>query len=94
VRLESRGYRPQLPALPHSWDFSTWPSSVFAGNGQRAKYLFRVHRSAMLAAGACARIGRTIVFIGEGYARFLRKGAVRIEGFEIAATKFHRDRET
>lgn len=75
------------PALPHSWDFSTWPASVFPGNGGRAKYLFRAHRSALVAAGACARVGRTIVFLGEGYARFLRKGVSRIEGYEVAALR-------
>jgi hypothetical protein len=77
----------ESPALPHSWDFSTWPASVFPGSGARAKYLFRIHRSELLAAGACARVGRTIVFLGEGYARFLRKGAARVAGFEVNARR-------
>lgn len=75
------------PALPHSWDFSTWPASVFPGSGGRAKYLFRMHRSALVTAGACTRIGRTIVFLGEGYSRFLRKGVGRVSGFEISARR-------
>jgi hypothetical protein len=73
--------------LPHSWDFQTWPSLVFPGSAQRAKYLFRMHRGELLAAGACARVGRVIVFFGDGYSRFLRKRAVRVPGYSVAANR-------
>jgi hypothetical protein len=70
-------------SLPHSWDFSSWPQSVFPGNGKRAKYLFRTWKRDLLADGAVARVGRVMVFFGDGYARFLRKGVRRIPAYLI-----------
>jgi hypothetical protein len=72
-------------SLPHSWDIQTWPASVFPGSPARARYLFRMHRRELLAEGACARVGRVIVFFGDRYSRFLRKRAVRVLDFTIAA---------
>jgi hypothetical protein len=46
-----------------------------------------MHRGELLAAGACARVGRVIVFFGDGYSRFLRKRAVRVPGYSVAANR-------
>ncbi len=73
--------------LPHSWDFTSWPPSVYPGNTRRAKYLFRVSQRELLVEGACARVGRSIVFFGAQYARFLRKRAARVPDFAIAANR-------
>jgi len=71
--------------LPHSWDFSSWPTFVYPGNGKRGKYLYREHQRELLAEGACTRIGRTLVFFGAGYGKFLKKRAVLVPDFNIAA---------
>ena len=73
--------------LPHSWSFSNWPVTVFPGDERRAKYLFRTSQRDLLAEGACARIGRAIVFCGEQYSRYLRKRAARIPDFTIAPNR-------
>ena len=73
--------------LPHSWDFTSWPPSVYPGNTRRAKYLFRVSQRELLVEGACARVGRSIVFFGEQYGKFLRKRAARVPDFVIAANR-------
>jgi hypothetical protein len=72
-------------SLPHSWDFNTWPPSVFPGDGKRGKYLFRMSQRDLLAEGACARVGRCVVFFGAGYSRFLKKHASRVPDFAITA---------
>jgi len=73
------------PSLEHSWDFSTWPKGVYPGDGVRAKYIFRVHQRELLAEGACARVGRTIVFFGAGYSRFLQRLTANVPGYRNGA---------
>jgi hypothetical protein len=75
------------PPLPHSWGLPDWPPSVFPGDVARARYLFRMNQRDLLAEGACARIGRSIVFFGEQYNKFLRKRAARVPDYEIAANQ-------
>lgn len=74
-------------SLPHSWGFDSWPASVWPNDAKRARYLFRTAQRELLAETACSRIGRSIVFFGAGYSRFLTKRAARVPGFEIPANR-------
>lgn len=74
--------RSATTALPHSWDFSCWPAGVFPGDTDRAKYLFRSNQRDLLAEGACARVGRTIVFFGVQYDRWLQRRRANVPGFK------------
>lgn len=77
------------PQLPHSWSLDRWPESIFPGDTQRAKYLLRAHRRALVEAGCVARIGRTLVVFGAPYRKWLERRAARelVPGFEIAANR-------
>jgi hypothetical protein len=44
-----------------------------------------MYRRELLAERACARVGRVIVFFGDGYSRFLRKRTVCVPDYSIAA---------
>ncbi len=76
--------------IPHSWLLARWDSDaahVAPGSAKKAKYLFRMHRDELLAAGAVARVGRDIIFFGAQYDRFLRRNASRVPDYEIAANR-------
>jgi len=73
--------------LPHSWSIDDWPPGAFPGSPARGRYLVRMYRREMLQAGALARVGRSLIVIGERYGRFLEKRAARVPDFEIAANR-------
>jgi hypothetical protein len=85
---------PPAAVLPHSWMFSTWPPGVAPGDEARAKYLFRVFKRELIAAGAVSRVGRQIIFLGHGYARFLATQISRVDNFEIEMVRVNRSRRT
>jgi hypothetical protein len=77
-----------VPNLPHSWEISTWPEGVYPSNGdpeetrRRAQWLVRANRSQLMAEGALSRVGKSLVILGAGYARFLQRQACRVTEYE------------
>jgi hypothetical protein len=70
-------------ALPHSWDLATWPPHVWPGSADRARYVVRMHRRELHAFGGLTRIGKTLVFLGAGYAKWLRSNAPRVVAYDV-----------
>jgi hypothetical protein len=70
--------------LPHSWAIENWPADVFPNNSTKGRYLVRMHRDELLACGALSRVGRTLIVLGDGYNKWLRKKAGRVPGYSIA----------
>lgn len=62
---------------PHSWDLKHWPEHVYPHTRGRARYLVRMHKLELIAAGALARVGREFVFPGAQYTRWLQREATR-----------------
>jgi hypothetical protein len=83
---------PAATPLPHSWLFSNWPAGVAPGGESRGRYLFRVFKRELIAAGAITRIGRQVVFLGAGYARFLESRIGEVDGYEIQMNRVRRAR--
>ena len=73
--------------LPHSWNLSAWPSEVYPGSSDKARYLVRAQRDSLVREGALVRVGRELVIIGDRYARWLQKGAARVAEFECPANR-------
>lgn len=80
------------PILPHSWAIEKWPESVFPHTTDRGRYVVRMHRRELEAAGALTRVGRQLVILGAEYSRWLqsRKPKV-IEHPEIAPNRLRRE---
>jgi hypothetical protein len=60
---------------PHSWDIATWPTEVWPHEKKRAQWIARAYRKELIAAGAMSRVGKTLVFIGAPYTRWLERRA-------------------
>ncbi len=82
---------PKAAPLPHSWPVSDWPPGVYPGRANSARWLVRSHRDELMACGALVRVGRELVVLGEGFARFLARKIDRVEGFEIAPNAERRE---
>ncbi len=74
---------------PHSWDTEHWPSHVWPHSGMRARYVVRTFRNELLLAGAMARVGRELVFIGVDYNRWLqtRRSKAAASKFTVPANR-------
>jgi hypothetical protein len=70
--------------IPHSWTIDTWPVGVYPGSPSRARYIFRMHREALLTQGAVARVGRDLVFFGSNYHKWLERQRSNVADFKIA----------
>jgi hypothetical protein len=68
-------------SLPHSWSINDWPVGVHPNRSSTARYLVRAHKDELLAVGALTRVGRELVILGEGYARFLARQMQTVPGF-------------
>ncbi len=68
--------------LPHSWLIEDWPREVVPGNADRGRYLVRMHRRELEAAGALSRVGRQLVVLGEPYSRWLQSRARHVAEFQ------------
>lgn len=64
-----------------SWDLEHWPADVYPHSESRARYLVRAYRDELIRAGALTRVGRELVVMGDGYARFLKERTVNVPGF-------------
>jgi hypothetical protein len=74
-------------SIPHSWTLQGWPQDVYPNSETRARYVFRMHKAELLAAGAVARVGRDLVFFGTNYHRWLEKKRGDVIGYDIAANR-------
>ena len=79
--------KPAGSTLPHDWTYETWPPDVYPYNKARARHMVKANRDKLLAAHALTRIGREIVVLGAGYARWLASNAKRVTEYEIAANR-------
>jgi hypothetical protein len=84
---------PAALPLPHSWTLGAWPEGVAPGSESRARYLFRMHKRELIACGALTRIGRQVIFLGNGYARFLQNRIDWVDGFDIPMNAVRRARK-
>jgi hypothetical protein len=67
--------------VPHSWEFETWPDSYWPHDQKRAEWIARAYRKELIEAGALTRVGKTLVFIGAGYAKWLAKRSRHVTEF-------------
>jgi hypothetical protein len=75
------------PTLAHSWTLENWPSDVFPNDTERARYVVRMHKAELLAAGAIARVGRQLVFFGANYQRWMETKRADVPNFKIAPNR-------
>jgi hypothetical protein len=74
--------------IPHSWSLEDWPGNVYPCRASKARYIVRIHRNELVAAGALTRIGRDLVVLGAGYSAWLAKQSARASAdFEIAPNR-------
>jgi hypothetical protein len=85
----SRG-KPHLAGK--SWAIKDWPSDIFPGSPTRGRTLVRCHRNDLVAAGALARVGRTLVVLGPQFERWLQRGVPKAlaEAFPVPANERRR----
>lgn len=76
------------PLLPHSWAIEKWPEHVFPHTTDRGRYLVRMNRRELEAAGVLTRVGRQLVVLGAEYSRWLQSRKVKVADYpEIAANR-------
>ena len=75
--------------IPHSWDLKSWPPEVFPGTSDRARWLLRAYRNELIASGALARTGKTLVVIARGYSKWLDKRVAHVTSFESNNPHLH-----
>jgi hypothetical protein len=73
--------------MPHSWSICHWPENVFPNSVSRARYLVRVHKLDLIAAGALVRVGRELVVIGVKYGRWLERRGAEVVACEPNVTR-------
>jgi len=78
VSKRTRGESPE----PRSWDFDTWPETVWPNDPERARWVVRSNRRDLIAEGAITRIGKRVVILGRGYSNWLSRGADRVNQFD------------
>ena len=82
-----RSTRQIAELVPHSWSITDWPSTVFPNSADRAKYLVRVNRRALIAEGALSRAGRALVVFGGPFARWLQGQQHRVPEYRSGAAR-------
>jgi hypothetical protein len=73
--------------LPHDWTIKNWPRDVYPYDGIKARHLLRINQAKLLAAGALTRIGREIVVLGAGYAKWMASNAPRVTEYVPAPNR-------
>ena len=80
--------RPTIKAsIPHSWAITSWPPEVYPGGESRGRYIVRMHKADLIAAGALARVGRDLVIMGAAYERWLQRRRADVPDYEIAPNR-------
>jgi hypothetical protein len=74
---------PKAESLPHSWPINDWPQHVYPNRPSSGRYLVRAYRDELISAGALTRIGRELVVLGDGYARFLARRSDKVNEYPI-----------
>ena len=69
---------------PHSWDLEHWPAYVWPHTRSRARYLIRMCKRQLIAAGALCRVGRQFVLLGAAYSRWLQTHGSHAARYDIA----------
>jgi hypothetical protein len=80
-RRELREEGSDLAAVPHSWDYATWPKGVWPHDAKRAQWVVKSHRQELVAAGALSRVGKTIIILGRPWVRWVERGVVNVSQF-------------
>lgn len=75
------------PGISPSWSIESWPSHVFPGTPQRARYVLRAHRAELITCGALARVGKELIVLGDRYQRWLERHTADVMGFDIAPNR-------
>jgi hypothetical protein len=70
------------PEIPHSWGLATWPPGVWPNKSEPARWVLRANRRELIASGALARTGKSLVVLGRGYARWLSQRAAEVEDYQ------------
>lgn len=78
---------PSAAQAPHSWDLEHWPTSVYPHSENRARYLIRSQKDALVAAGALARVGRELIVMGDRYTKWLQLQSVNVPNFIAAPNR-------
>jgi hypothetical protein len=65
----------------HSWELDTWPPDVWPHTTKRAKWISKAYRKELIAAKAITRVGKTIVFVGAAYTRWLERRSQHVVEF-------------
>jgi len=76
--------RPRTSNVLHSWELKSWEDKapdVWPHTNERAKWIARAYRKELIAAGALTRVGKTLVFIGAPYTRWLERRARHVVEF-------------
>jgi hypothetical protein len=79
-------------SIPHSWTIEGWPTDVYPNSKSRGKYIFRMHKAELIAAGAVCRVGRDLVFFGANYQRWLETKRSDVPTYNITANTRRRAR--
>lgn len=67
--------------LPHSWDLDSWPETTWPHDAKRARYISKAYRTELIEERAVARVGKSLVFLGEGYTRWLKRRTRNVDAF-------------
>jgi hypothetical protein len=76
--------RSKAAPVPHSWPINDWPQTVYPNKSSSGRYVVRAYRDELQACGALTRVGRELVVLGEGYARFLARQSSKVSDYPIA----------
>jgi hypothetical protein len=69
---------------PHSWELMEWEihaPDVWPHSTARAQWIARAYRKELIAAKAMVRVGKTLVFMGAPYTKWLESRANHVAEF-------------
>jgi hypothetical protein len=70
--------------VPHSWELDSWETiapDVWPHTTARAKWISRAYRKELIEAGALTRVGKTLIFMGAAYTRWLERRSRHVAEF-------------
>jgi hypothetical protein len=72
------------PLVPHSWELDSWETiapDVWPHTIARAKWISRAYRKELIEANALTRVGKTLIFMGAAYTRWLERRSKHVTEF-------------